>query len=95
MHIVDRRLNPGSKSFENRQRFLRRAKARVEGAAAVSGVENPLRNWTWQECESAGELARFVKVTGAWMTWGEWSIDRDFIKPQTGMTALHGPQSAA
>ena len=30
MHIVDRRLNPGSKSLENRQRFLRRAKALVQ-----------------------------------------------------------------
>ena len=27
MFIVDRRLNPGSRSLENRQRFLRRAKA--------------------------------------------------------------------
>lgn len=32
MLIVDRRLNPGSKSLENRQRFLRRAKALVQGA---------------------------------------------------------------
>ena len=32
MYIVDRRLNPGSKSLENRQRFLRRAKALVQGA---------------------------------------------------------------
>src|SRR5450755_1064929 len=32
MHIVDRRLNPGSKSLENRQRFLRRAKALGRGA---------------------------------------------------------------
>ena len=32
MFIVDRRLNPGSKSLENRQRFLRRAKALVKGA---------------------------------------------------------------
>ncbi|HTC96500.1 MAG TPA: YeaH/YhbH family protein [Bradyrhizobium sp.] len=32
MFIVDRRLNPGSKSLENRQRFLRRAKALVRGA---------------------------------------------------------------
>jgi hypothetical protein len=30
MFIVDRRLNPGSKSLENRQRFLRRAKALVQ-----------------------------------------------------------------
>ena len=32
MHIVDRRLNPNSKSLENRQRFLRRAKAQVQEA---------------------------------------------------------------
>jgi uncharacterized protein len=32
MFIVDPRLNPGSKSLENRQHFLRRAKALVQGA---------------------------------------------------------------
>jgi hypothetical protein len=32
MFIVDRRLTPGSKSLENRQRFLRHAKAPVQGA---------------------------------------------------------------
>jgi uncharacterized protein len=32
MFIIDRRLNPGSKSLENRQRFLRRAKALVQRA---------------------------------------------------------------
>lgn len=38
MHIVDRRLNPNSKSLENRQRFLRRAKAQVQEAVRnVSG----------------------------------------------------------
>jgi uncharacterized protein len=36
MHIFDRRLNPGSKSLENRQRFLRRAKALVQGAVKKS-----------------------------------------------------------
>ena len=36
MHIVDRRLNPGSKSLENRKRFLRRAKALVQGAVKKS-----------------------------------------------------------
>src|SRR6201982_1551358 len=36
MYIVDRRLNPGSKSLENRQRFLRRAKALVRGAVRKS-----------------------------------------------------------
>jgi hypothetical protein len=39
MHIVDRRLNPGSKSLENRQRFLRRAKARVQGAVKKSSQD--------------------------------------------------------
>jgi uncharacterized sporulation protein YeaH/YhbH (DUF444 family) len=32
MHIVDRRLNTSGKSLENRQRFLRRAKALVQSA---------------------------------------------------------------
>jgi uncharacterized protein len=36
MHIVDRRLNPNNKSLENRQRFLRRAKALVQGAVKKS-----------------------------------------------------------
>jgi hypothetical protein len=36
MHIVDRRLNPGGKSFANRQRFLRRAKAVVRQAVRES-----------------------------------------------------------
>jgi PrkA serine protein kinase-like protein len=29
-HIIDRRLNPGGKSLENQQRFLRRAKAQFK-----------------------------------------------------------------
>jgi uncharacterized sporulation protein YeaH/YhbH (DUF444 family) len=32
MHIVDRRLNPKSKSLGNRQRFIRRAKAEIKEA---------------------------------------------------------------
>jgi len=32
MFIVDRRLNPGSKSLENRHHFLRRSKALAQGA---------------------------------------------------------------
>jgi uncharacterized sporulation protein YeaH/YhbH (DUF444 family) len=36
MQIVDRRLNPNSKSLENRQRFLRRAKAHVQRAVRES-----------------------------------------------------------
>src|SRR5580693_6556694 len=32
MQVLDRRLNPGGKNLENRQRFLRRAKAIVQQA---------------------------------------------------------------
>ena len=44
MDIVDRRLNPGSKSLENRQRFLRRAKARVQGAVEKSSQDRDIRD---------------------------------------------------
>ncbi len=39
MHIVDRRLNPGGKSFANRQRFLRRVKDMVERAVREASRE--------------------------------------------------------
>jgi uncharacterized sporulation protein YeaH/YhbH (DUF444 family) len=44
MYIVDRRLNPGSKSLENRQRFLRRAKALVQGAVKKSSEDRDIRD---------------------------------------------------
>jgi uncharacterized protein len=44
MHIVDRRLNPGSKSLENRQRFLRRAKALVRGAVKKSSRDRDIKD---------------------------------------------------
>jgi uncharacterized sporulation protein YeaH/YhbH (DUF444 family) len=44
MHIVDRRLNPGNKSLENRQRFLRRAKALVQGAVKKSSQDRDIRD---------------------------------------------------
>jgi len=43
-HIVDRRLNPGSKSLENRQRFLRRAKALVQGAVKKSSQDRDIKD---------------------------------------------------
>ena len=43
-HIVDRRLNPGSKSLENRQRFLRRAKALVQGAVKKSSQNRDIKD---------------------------------------------------
>jgi uncharacterized protein len=44
MQIVDRRLNPGSKSLENRQRFLRRAKAIVQRAVRESSHKRDIRD---------------------------------------------------
>src|ERR1700675_4524465 len=44
MFIVDRRLNPGSKSLENRQRFLRRAKALVQGAVKKSSEDRDIKD---------------------------------------------------
>src|SRR4030088_1057761 len=44
MHIVDRRLNPGSKSLKNRQRFLRRAKALVQSAVKKSSQHRDIKD---------------------------------------------------
>src|SRR6202163_438993 len=44
MYIIDRRLNPGGKSLENRQRFLRRAKALVQGAVKKSSEDRDIRD---------------------------------------------------
>jgi uncharacterized protein len=44
MHVVDRRLNPGNKSLENRQRFLRRARARVHGVVEKSSQDRDIRD---------------------------------------------------
>jgi uncharacterized protein len=54
MHIVDRRLNPGSKSLENRQRFLRRAKALVQGAVKKSTEGRDMTSrMSWKAARSA------------------------------------------
>ena len=44
MHIVDRRLNPNGKSLENRQRFLRRAKALIQGAVKKASQERDIKD---------------------------------------------------
>jgi uncharacterized sporulation protein YeaH/YhbH (DUF444 family) len=44
MHIIDRRLNPGGKSLENRQRFLRRAKAQVQSAVKKSSQDRDIKD---------------------------------------------------
>ncbi len=44
MHIVDRRLNPGNKSLENRQRFWSRAKALVQDAVKKSSQDRDIKD---------------------------------------------------
>lgn len=44
MYIVDRRLNPSGKSLENRQRFLRRAKALVQRAVKKSSQHRDIKD---------------------------------------------------
>src|SRR6202048_4168771 len=44
MHIIDRRLNPGGKSLEDRQRFLRRAKALVQSAVKKSSQHRDIKD---------------------------------------------------
>lgn len=44
MQIVDRRLNTSGKSLENRQRFLRRAKALVKGAVKKSSEGRDIKD---------------------------------------------------
>jgi uncharacterized sporulation protein YeaH/YhbH (DUF444 family) len=46
MQIIDRRLNPSAKSLENRQRFLRRAKAHIQRAVRDSIAEREIRDIT-------------------------------------------------
>jgi uncharacterized sporulation protein YeaH/YhbH (DUF444 family) len=44
MHIIDRRLNPGGKSFANRQRFLRRARAQVRKAVREASSHRSIKD---------------------------------------------------
>ena len=43
IHILDRRLNPGGRSLENRQRFLRRAKAQVQDAVKKMSQDRDIK----------------------------------------------------
>jgi hypothetical protein len=44
MNIIDRRLNPGGKSFANRQRFLRRARAQVRKAVREASSNRSIKD---------------------------------------------------
>jgi uncharacterized protein len=52
MHIIDRRLNPGGKSFANRQRFLRRARAQVRRAVREASSTRSIK-----EAGKGGEIS--------------------------------------
>lgn len=52
MHIIDRRLNPGGRSFTNRQRFLRRAKNLVQRA-----VREDFKNRSIKDLDQGGEIS--------------------------------------
>jgi uncharacterized sporulation protein YeaH/YhbH (DUF444 family) len=52
MHIIDRRLNPGGKSFANRQRFLRRARAQVRRAVREASSSRSIK-----EAGKGGEIS--------------------------------------
>ena len=58
MRIVDRRLNPGGKSFSNRQRFLRRVRDTVERAVREASRERAI-----EDLENAQEIT--VPADGA------------------------------
>lgn len=52
MNIIDRRLNPGGKSFANRQRFLRRARAQVRKAVREASSSRSIK-----EAGKGGEVS--------------------------------------
>jgi uncharacterized sporulation protein YeaH/YhbH (DUF444 family) len=76
MHIVDRRLNPGGKSFANRQRFLRRAKDMVERA-----VREATKDRAIGDLESPGEITIPAEGTREPVFRHTQGIRRDLILP--------------
>src|SRR5436190_632012 len=77
MQIVDRRLNPKSKSLGNRQRFLRRAKAEIREA-----IKDSLRSRKIAETESAEKVTiRSKSLREPSFGLGRNSGLRDYVLP--------------
>ncbi|ARN83294.1 YeaH/YhbH family protein [Methylocystis bryophila] len=76
MRIVDRRLNPQGKSFENRQRFLRRVKDALERA-----VREASRDRAIGDLEKAGEIAIPAKGAREPVFSHTQGASRDLILP--------------
>ena len=74
MYIVDRRLNPNSKSLENRQRFLRRAKEQLQDAVRHASRGTAPREFLRQVQERSaaeGGYVTIVEVCG----FNDWLLE--------------------
>ena len=77
MNIVDRRLNPKSKSLGNRQRFMRRAKADIREA-----VKDALKKRKITEVEGSEKISiRSKSVREPSFSHSRDSGNRDFVLP--------------
>ena len=77
MQIVDRRLNPKSKSLGNRQRFLRRAKAEIREA-----VRKALKSRKVSEAEGAEKVTiRSKSLREPSFGLGRNTGERDYVLP--------------
>jgi uncharacterized protein len=77
MQIVDRRLNPKSKSLGNRQRFLRRAKGEIRDA-----VKDALKKRKVSEAEGGERVTiRSKSLREPSFNHGRASGNRDFVLP--------------
>ena len=77
MHVVDRRLNPKSKSLGNRQRFMRRAKAEIREA-----VRDAVRKRKVAEVEGGAEVKiRAKSLREPSFALGSSSGERDIVLP--------------
>ena len=77
MHIVDRRLNPKSKSLGNRQRFMRRAKAEIRDA-----VKESLKKRRISEVEGGEKITiRSKSLREPSFSLGRNVGSRDFVLP--------------
>lgn len=77
MHIIDRRLNPKSKSLGNRQRFIRRAKTEIRNA-----VTKALRKRKISEAEGGEKMrinSRSLREPSFGL--GRQTGERDFVLP--------------
>ena len=77
MQIVDRRLNPKSKSLGNRQRFLRRAKAEIREA-----IKDSLKSRKVAETEGAEKVTiRSKSLREPSFSLGRNSGQHDYVLP--------------